>query len=197
MAQVKDFSDKVAANRSRLPVFIASPLRWLLRRVSVRGPVIVGKHLRLGAGVVVTSAHGLVLGDHVSIGQRSVVEVDGVIGDYCLIGRNAQILGRLDHAVDEIGVPMATSTWVGDRAQLPADTIKIGCDVWIGGGAIVLGGITIGDGAIVGAGAIVTRDVAPFSIVGGNPAKQIRMRFPTEEARALHLHQLDVRRQNR
>ena len=53
----------------------------------------------------------------------------------------------------------------------------IGNDVWIGYGAVVLNGVNIGDGAVVAAGAIVTKDVAPYSIVGGNPAKTIRMRF--------------------
>lgn len=53
----------------------------------------------------------------------------------------------------------------------------IGNDVWIGYGAVILNGITIGDGAIIGAGSVVTRDVPPYSIVGGNPARVIRMRF--------------------
>lgn len=55
--------------------------------------------------------------------------------------------------------------------------VKIGNDVWIGESVIVLGGVTIGHGAIVGAGAVVTRDVPPYAIVGGNPARLIRMRF--------------------
>ena len=53
----------------------------------------------------------------------------------------------------------------------------IGNDVWIGYGAVILNGITIGDGAIIGAGSVVTKDVPPYSIVGGNPASVIRMRF--------------------
>ncbi|MDH4414491.1 MAG: DapH/DapD/GlmU-related protein [Rhizobium sp.] len=56
--------------------------------------------------------------------------------------------------------------------------VVIGHDVWIGHGATVLPGVTIGDGAVVGAGAVVSRDVAPYTIVGGVPAKLIRERFP-------------------
>jgi hypothetical protein len=64
------------------------------------------------------------------------------------------------------------------------DTI-VGSDVWIGAGALILSGITIGDGAVVAAGAVVTRDVAPFAIVGGVPAKIIRHRFPTSQRESL------------
>lgn len=60
--------------------------------------------------------------------------------------------------------------------------VSIGHDVWIGHGATVLPGITVGDGAVIGAGAVVSRDVAPYTIVGGVPAKLIRERFPKSVA---------------
>ena len=58
--------------------------------------------------------------------------------------------------------------------------IVIGNDVWIGYEAVVMAGVTIGDGAVIGARAVVTRDVSPYTIVGGVPAKEIRKRFPDE-----------------
>ena len=63
--------------------------------------------------------------------------------------------------------------------------VAIGHDVWIGHGAIVLPGRNIGTGAVVAAGAVVTKDVAPYSIVGGNPARLIRQRFPGDIAARL------------
>jgi hypothetical protein len=60
--------------------------------------------------------------------------------------------------------------------------VSIGHDVWIGHGATVLPGVTVGDGAVIGAGAVVSRDVAPYAIVGGVPAKLIRERFPRSVA---------------
>lgn len=60
-------------------------------------------------------------------------------------------------------------------------SVEIGNDVWIGDNVILIAGIKIGNGAIIGAGSIVTKDILPYSIVAGNPAKEIRKRFSKEE----------------
>ncbi len=57
------------------------------------------------------------------------------------------------------------------------DKAYIGNDVWTGANAIIMPGVTVGDGAVVGAGAVVTKDVLPYSVVVGNPAREIKKRF--------------------
>ncbi|TJX23643.1 MAG: CatB-related O-acetyltransferase [Mesorhizobium sp.] len=61
----------------------------------------------------------------------------------------------------------------------------VGNDVWIGSRAIILSGVKIGHGAVIAAGSIVTKDVEPYALVGGNPAKLIKRRFPDETVAAL------------
>jgi len=152
--------------------------------------VTAGRGLRIGRGVVVSSPHGLTIGDWVAIGPRTTIQVDGRIGDFALIGMGVQICGRHDHALEECGVPMARSTWVADRPAEPMDRVDIGTDVWIGGRSTVLGGVTVGDGAVVGAGSIVTRDVGPFTIVAGVPARPVGTRFDSPAERAEHLRRV-------
>ena len=185
-----EMTTAVPAGRSRLPKFVERVYRRFQELICVRGPVQVGRNLRIGRGALISSFHGLTVGDSVSVGRGSVIEVDGVIGDYCLMGRNVLIAGRVDHAVDEVGVPMAVSTWIGERPQIAKDMVTIGRDVWIGAGAIILGGVAIGDGAIVGAGAVVTRDIESFGIVAGNPARTVKLRFSSEMERSRHLVEL-------
>lgn len=108
-------------------------------------------------------------GDKISIGDRVFINVnctflDGgtiEIGDDCLIGPGVQLLT----------VGHDTQAQARLKKANYADDIRIGANVWIGGGAIILPGVRIGDGAIVGAGSVVTKDVESNAKVAGNPAK--------------------------
>nr|WP_314258248.1 type B chloramphenicol O-acetyltransferase [uncultured Devosia sp.] len=108
-----------------------------------------------------------------------------IIGSFCSIGSGAAFImaGNQGHRNDWISTfPFAyypdSPEFAGamDAYQSSGDTV-IGSDVWIGSEAIIMPGVQIGHGAVIGTRALVTRDVEPYAIVGGNPAKLIRKRF--------------------
>ncbi len=114
------------------------------------------------------------------------------VGKFCSIGKGVHI-GFASHPIDRISTsPVFYSKSNAVRTSF-VDTVtydeyrrtEIGNDVWIGAGAFVMQGVTIGDGSIVAAHAVVTRDVLPYSIIGGVPAKLIRPRFPAEIVNSL------------
>ncbi len=123
-----------------------------------------------------------------------------IIGSFCSIGSGAAFImaGNQGHRSDWIST--FPFFWMSDvpafagaeNGYKPAGDTVIGNDVWIGSEAIVMPGVTIGDGAIIGTRALVTRDVEPYAIVGGNPAKVIRKRFEDPDiARLLELRWWD------
>lgn len=183
-------------SRSRLPLGLRNSLAGVLNRLAIGGNnVEVGEGFRAGRGAIISAPHKLTFGDSVSVGPRSVIQVDGTIGDYAMIGMDVHVVGREDHAIDEVGTPMLFSTWAGDRKPLPSDAVTIGVDVWIGASALVLSGVKIGDGAVIGAGAVVTKDVPSFSIVVGVPARVVGQRFETDSEREQHLDLVSRRKE--
>jgi chloramphenicol O-acetyltransferase type B len=108
-----------------------------------------------------------------------------IVGAFCSIGSGAAFImcGNQGHRNDWASTfPFAyypdTPAFAGAAdAYLPAGDTIIGNDVWIGSEAIIMPGITIGHGAVIGTRALVTKDVEPYTIIGGNPAKPIRKRF--------------------
>lgn len=108
-----------------------------------------------------------------------------VIGSFCSIGSGAAFImaGNQGHRNEWIStfpfffMPEVPEFENAANGYLPAGDTVIGNDVWIGSEAIIMPGITVGDGAVIGTRALVTKDVEPYAIVGGNPAKTIRKRF--------------------
>lgn len=137
----------------------------------------VGRQPRLGRRLFIFPKK-VTLGDHCYIGAGSYLDGDITIGDHSMLANNVAIVGG-DHAFDRPGVMMRDG---GREEWLP--TI-LGRDVWIGHGAIILNGISVGDGAIVAAGSVVTKNVAAFSVVAGNPARHIKWRFD-EAGQSVH-----------
>lgn len=116
------------------------------------------------------------------VGGHSTICPKVKIGNFTMIAHNVMILGG-DHNYKTAGIP---TVFAGRDETRPTN---IGDDVWIGAGSIIMAGVTIGDGAIIAAGSVVTKDVAPYCIYGGTPAKKIKDRF-TEEEKQKHIAML-------
>jgi virginiamycin A acetyltransferase len=109
-------------------------------------------------------------------------------GKFCSVAKGATFLPGGNHRVDWVTTsPLHQVLGLPMEVEHPASKgpIVVGNDVWIGRDSVVLSGVTIGDGAVVAAGAIVTRDVLPYVIVAGNPARLIRHRFDDQTVAAL------------
>lgn len=117
-----------------------------------------------------------------------------IIGKFCSIACGAKFLfNSANHSLTSLSTypfPIFFEEWGLDRRQVTRawdykGDIVIGNDVWIGYEAVILAGVTIGDGAIIGTRAVVTKDVPPYTIVGGVPANPIRKRFPDDTIASL------------
>lgn len=148
---------------------------WVLVRFRYKGAR-VGRSFHVGRSVSI--GPGFVAGDYVYVGPHSQLPPHVHVGHYSSLSAHVAIVG-CDHNYDNLGVPIVFS------GRPPSSVTTIGADVLIGHGAILLRGITIGNGAVVGAGAVVTKDVPPYAIVAGVPAKILRDRFDERE-RAVH-----------
>lgn len=115
-----------------------------------------------------------------------------IIGKFCMIASDVTfIMNGANHLTDALSTyPFAIfgNGWEGameGKTYPSKGNIEIGNDVWIGYKAMIMAGVTIGDGAIIASRSVVTKDVEPYSIVGGNPAKEIRKRFDQERIEQL------------
>ncbi len=173
--------------------------RQLGARISSSAIIRGAERLKIGAGCRVGrqtelncgGGGGITLGDQVSLGPFSIIESRGGqvsigartgIGPFCIlyghggleIGTDCMIASHVvcvpeNHRFEQVDVPMREQG--GERKG-----IRIGNDVWLATGAVVLDGVAIGDGAVIGAGAVVTRDIPPRAIAVGTPATVVRYR---------------------
>ncbi|WP_375622984.1 MULTISPECIES: DapH/DapD/GlmU-related protein [unclassified Bartonella] len=146
--------------------------------------------------------HGCKLGRYVEINERVILR-DVTVGDFSYLERNSEAIysdiGRfcsiashvrmnaLEHPIERVSTHkityrpneyfryMALDSVFRERRC--AKRVIIGHDVWIGYGAVIMPGVTVGHGAIIGANAVITKDVMPYAVVAGVPAKRLRMRF--------------------
>ncbi len=117
------------------------------------------------------------IGYATTLGYRNLLSGSIAIGKYCQLGVDVA-LHATNHPISYMTTYINQNLFQGDLKQLKEEnTITIGHDVWIGHGVIIVGNVTIGNGAILAAGSVITKDVAPYTIVAGVPAKEVRKRF--------------------
>lgn len=177
------------------PIYLRLALRFLRwrfisrvgHRIVTTGPLFLGKRMRIeigklgqvrfgrwvwiGAGTKIRCHEG-----EIEIGTKTVMGEDCTlsayqhisIGEQCIIADRVMMID-FDHAVTDVERPIRTQ-------GIYKRDVNVGSNVWIGHGAMILRGVNIGNNSIVGAGAVVTKDVPENAVVGGVPAKVIRMR---------------------
>lgn len=139
------------------------------------------KHLKCGKNIAIPEFcvfNGKIeIGDYTTLGIHNMFFGDVKIGKYCQIGAYVAIHGT-NHPINHLTTYINYRLFDGELSNLKTSKpVRIGHDVWIGHGAIILSGVSIGNGAIIAAGSIVTKDVASYTIVAGNPAKSLKKRF--------------------
>ena len=131
------------------------------RRVTLGKNVLIGNYVRF-------QAINIRVGEHSQIGHNNYFYGDISIGRFFMSGPNVCIMAG-NHGMEVNGVPMV-------RQLTNSKGIRIGDDVWVGCNVAILDGVHIGDGAVIGAGSVVLRDIEPYTIYAGNPAKKIKDR---------------------
>lgn len=128
-----------------------------------------GENINIEKGANFGTGKNIEIGNNSGIGVNCYIRGPLKIGNDVMMGPEVIILTN-SHNFDSLDMPMNL------QGNNDPKKVIIGNDVWIGTRVIILPGVKVGDGAILGAGAIVTKDVEPYAIVGGNPAKVIKYR---------------------
>jgi acetyltransferase-like isoleucine patch superfamily enzyme len=181
--RLKAVLDWLAKRRisGRAGVAVAQRTRVAWRRIRFMD----GCRLAIGSGSIVEAAifydrqGGEVrIGERTFIGASTLVCAEDIeIGDDVLISWGCTVVDHNSHAIAWKSRAQDVGNWYEGRkdwATVERAAVRIGNKAWIGFNVIILKGVNIGEGAVIGAGSVVTRDVPAFTIVGGNPARQIR-----------------------
>lgn len=144
----------------------------------------IGNNTTFGRGTVFWAPNRMTIGSNVYIGKYCTLQADMEIGNNIDIANNVGLIGKYDHDYSKVGVSIKDAPWIGDVTydfKGKDQKIIIDDDVWIGFGSVVFTGVHVHRGAIIAAGSIVTKDVPPYAIVAGNPAKIKGYRFTDEQ----------------
>lgn len=127
------------------------------------GRIVWGKNVYVGPNAAISGVLNLTFGNDVYIGKNVTIEVEGIIGNGCIIANNVGIVGRRDHDPNFPGDMFYAPVARKDASLRDFTVIEDG--VWLGFGSIIMSGVRVGKRSIVAAGAIVTKDVPPYSLV--------------------------------
>lgn len=172
------------------------PRTWIVRGRALGAPKCQkGRNVYLAPSVQLIGAANIAIGDNSCVSERTLINVNRrragqleiTVGDNCFIGRdNFLSSGKAIHighyTLTTTGCKFICSSHVIDDPRIPymssgttlSDSIRVGVNCFFGAGSMVIGNVSIGHGSVIGAGSQVTRDVPPFSIVIGSPAKIIK-----------------------
>ena len=156
----------MAGNRPAIDIGRFTHVRGELLTFAHGGEIRIGEYCYIGEGTRIWSARSIRLGNRVLI-AHNVTIMDNLTHPIAASARH-------DHFRQIIQTGHPRDLDLGERA------VEIGDDAWIGCASVILRGVSLGKGAIIGAGSLVTESVAPWTIVGGNPARVIRELGPDE-----------------
>ncbi len=112
-----------------------------------------------------------------------------VVGKFCMFASNVIVLMGGEHDINKVtAFPLKKKLQNVENDNVDSKSkgpVIIGSDVWVGVGAIILSGVRIGSGAVIGAGSVVVRDIPPYAIAVGNPARVVKYRFPPDQIEKL------------
>lgn len=176
---VNALAGAVVRSRANFSIGERNQIKWVALRGTRGGRVEIGSDCIINSRIAFDSPNGQVkVGNRCYLGASFLVCHTGItLGDDVIISWDVTIVDHDSHALDWELRKSDVSDWARGLKRWDFVTIRpvhIGNKVWIGFGASILKGVTVGDGAVIGAYSVVTRDVPPFTVVAGNPARIVR-----------------------
>lgn len=155
----------------RLVDRIVGPSIFAARRSGIDSSARIGAHVGIGIDTLIDGA--CEIGAYSYVGMRCNITATR-IGRYCSVANGVQI-GQGEHSTNRVST---SHHFMGSPYEtLTSSCCELGADVWVGAECVILRGVSIGTGSIIAANSVVTRSVPPYTIVGGVPARTIRVRF--------------------